>query len=81
MRTYLGTPSCAIEFWKTSTNELKGSEDSTTRETIERLLKNDLINASRVRGVVEEDDIEAFPLRKISFECFPRFGFSSVLPF
>ena len=69
---YLGTPSCAMEFWKMSTNELNGSEDNTNRETSVRLLKNDLINASLVIGVVvddDDDDMQLFP---------PCFSYTSV---
>ena len=39
-----------------STKELNGSEDNTIRETMERLLKNDLIITSFVTGAVDEDD-------------------------
>ena len=39
-----------------STKELNGSEDNTIRETVERLLKNDLIITSFVTGAVDEDD-------------------------
>lgn len=37
---------------------MNGSDDNITLDTTERLLKNDLINASLVSGDVDEDEDE-----------------------